>query len=76
MAYKVDITNLPSLSLGKADVEFVVTSEVKGEGVLGTLKISKGAIVWYPKKTTHGHKASWQNFNEIAKAQFPGKESR
>lgn len=75
MAYKVEITCLPNLSLGKADVEFVVTSEVKGEGVLGTLRISKGAIVWYPKKTTHGHKASWQKFSDLAK-KFPDTESR
>ena len=46
MAYKVDFT-LPQRPLGKADVSFVIQTE---EGILGTLEISKGALVWFPKK--------------------------
>jgi len=38
--------NIPQRALGKADVEF----QVKRDGiVLGTLAVSNGSIVWFPK---------------------------
>jgi len=45
MAHKVDFT-VPERSLGNSDIEFSVYTE---EGKLGTLRISKGGIDWYPK---------------------------
>lgn len=72
MAYDVDFT-MPTRKLGKSDVSFVVKTE---EGVLGTLKVSKGAVVWYPKKTNYGYKATWKRFHAIATEQFPHEEHR
>lgn len=54
--------NIPQRALGKADVEFVV----KRDGaVLGTLAVSNGSIVWFPKGTSYGLKVSWKKFHEI-----------
>lgn len=54
--------NIPERSLGKADVQFVV----KRDGsVLGTLAISNGSVVWFPKKTTYGFKVGWKKFDDL-----------
>ncbi len=54
--------NIPQRALGKADVEFLV----KHDGaVLGTLAVSNGSIVWFPKGTTYGLKVGWKKFNDI-----------
>ncbi len=39
--------SIPERSLGKADVEFVI----KRDGaILGTLAVSNGSVVWFPKR--------------------------
>lgn len=54
--------NIPQRALGKADVEFLV----KRDGaVLGTLAVSNGSVVWFPKGTTYGLKVGWKKFNNI-----------
>ena len=72
MTYVVDFT-VPSRPLGKTDIRFVVRTE---DGVLGTLRISKGALVWFPKKTNYGHKVPWLQFHRIATEQFRQREYR
>ena len=72
MAYQVNCT-LPARRVGRADVSFVVKQD---GAVLGTLEVSRGAIVWYPKKASYGYKATWKQFNEIAKENFRGEECR
>ena len=63
MAHDV-IFNIPSRSLGKSDVEF----QVKKDGAtLGTLKVSKGSVVWFPANTTYGYKVNWSKFDSILK---------
>jgi hypothetical protein len=54
--------NIPQRSLGKADVEFLVKSD---DAVLGTLAVSNGSVVWFPKGTTNGFKLGWGKFNEV-----------
>lgn len=54
--------NIPQRSLGKADVEFLVKRD---NPVLGTLAVSNGSIVWFPKGTTYGLKVGWKKFNEM-----------
>lgn len=55
------VFSIPVRSLGKADVEF----RVKLDGsMLGTLKVSKGSVVWVPKDYEKGHKLSWSKFDE------------
>jgi len=72
MAYDVEF-KLPTRILGKSDISFLIKGD---DGVLGTLKVSKGAVVWFPKKTNYGHKSTWEQFHEIAKKHFPGTEYR
>jgi hypothetical protein len=59
--------NIPQRALGKADVEFLV----KRDGaVLGTLAVSNGSIVWFPKGTTYGLKVGWKKFNDIMQVKW------
>jgi hypothetical protein len=53
---------VPSRELGKSDVRFKVWEDGT---LLGTLAISKGAVVWYPNGTTYGCKVSWAKFDEL-----------
>ncbi|HPC61672.1 MAG TPA: hypothetical protein PKX23_13500 [Verrucomicrobiota bacterium] len=70
MAHSVTFT-LPERDLGKADVEF----RVKYDGsVLGTLKVSKGTVVWVPKDHTYGYKIGWRDFDTLMR-QHATKES-
>jgi len=56
--------SIPERELGKADIQFVVKKSGK---VFGTLRISKGAIVWFPKDMSYGHKIAWAEFDAIMK---------
>lgn len=54
--------SIPPRALGKADVKF----HVKRDGAAhGTLEVSYGSVVWFPKGTTHGLKVSWVKFERI-----------
>ena len=61
MAHDVNFS-IPKRPLGKADVEFDVHRDGKK---LGTLKISKGSLVWFPFGTKYGHKVGWKKFDEF-----------
>ena len=55
---------IPQRALGKADVQFLV----KRDGTVhGTLEVSNGSVVWFPKGTTYGLKVGWAKFDEIMK---------
>jgi hypothetical protein len=72
MAHDVQFC-IPQRQLGRSDVEF----EVKKDGdLLGTLKVSNGSIVWFPKNTRTGHKMPWLKFNEMMVENAPTKEKR
>lgn len=62
MSHKVTFS-MPTRELGKSDVHFMVK---KNDEVFGKLEVSKGAIVWYPKNTTFGHKISWEELETFA----------
>jgi hypothetical protein len=52
--------DLPTRDLGKSDIHFTV----KADGhILGTLGISKGSLVWFPKDRSYGHKMSWSELD-------------
>jgi len=62
MSHKVTFS-MPTRELGKSDVHFMVK---KNGEAFGKLEVSKGAIVWYPKNTTFGHKISWSKLDKFA----------
>lgn len=64
MAHTVSFS-IPSRKLGVSDVEFVVKVNAKR---FGTLRISKGSLVWFPKNTRKGHKIGWSKFDELMRA--------
>ena len=55
---------LPTRKLGRSDVKFPVKRD--GE-MFGTLAVSHGAVVWFPKGVSYGHKATWRRFNALMK---------
>ena len=65
--------SIPSRALGKADVTF----HVKRDGqVYGTLEVSNGSVVWFPKGTTYGYKIGWKKFDEAIRAKATRFEKR
>jgi hypothetical protein len=70
--HQVDMT-LPTRELGRADAIF----DVKADGVtLGQVRISRGAVVWFPSGTTYGYKLSWSKFNELMQEHATQYEAR
>ena len=65
--------SIPERALGKADVKFLVKSD---GSVLGTLAISNGSMVWFPKGTTYGLKIGWKKFNELMQGNATRLEKR
>lgn len=58
---KHDVTfSIPDRELGKADIEF----HIKKDGQkFGTLKVSKGSVVWVPRDNTYGYRMGWNQFD-------------
>lgn len=65
--------SIPQQKLTKTDVEFVVRRD--GE-TFGTLAVSRGSLVWFPKGTTYGHKIGWGKFDKFMKDNAPRYEAR
>ena len=65
--------SIPKRTLGKADVEFDVYRDGKKHG---TLKISKGSLVWFPTGTSYGHKIGWKKFDEFMQEKATRFEAR
>lgn len=61
MAHNVEFS-IPPRGLGKADVTFCVSH---GGSKVGTLKVSKGSVVWVPKGNEFGYKLAWRDFGDI-----------
>lgn len=53
---------LPQRPLGRSDVEFLVKRDGK---VHGTLAVSNGSAVWFPKGTSYGLKVGWAKFEKM-----------
>ncbi|HEY0682597.1 MAG TPA: hypothetical protein VGD45_09710 [Steroidobacter sp.] len=56
--------SIPERELGRADVQFLVKQD---ETLLGTLAVSNGSLVWFPKGTTYGCKMGWSKFDSVMK---------
>jgi hypothetical protein len=72
MAHRVTF-QAPARQLGKADVVFEVRDE---NGMIGTLKVSRGSLVWFPSDTTNGYKVNWTQFNRLMREHVTGVEVR
>ncbi len=66
------LLEIPQRSLGRSDVKF----KVKKDGsMFGTLEVSKGSLVWFPKDVIWGHKIGWDDFDKIMRKK-PREERR
>jgi len=65
VAYDVRFS-IPERTLGKADVKFAIW---RNGAKLGTLAVSKGSVVWFPKNYKWGQKMSWRKFDRIIAAE-------
>ncbi len=54
--------NFPDRLLGKSDAIFNVN---RGNGKLGTLRVSKGGVHWIPSYGQKGWVMSWRKFDEL-----------
>ena len=64
---------LPRRELGSSDVKFWIKRD--GE-MFGTLAISSGSVVWFPKRATKGHLMGWERFDELMKTEAKQVERR
>lgn len=61
MAHQVTF-NVPDYPVGKSDIEF----DIRKDGVMfGTLKVSKGGIVWRPRDNQYGYILNWDKISNI-----------
>ncbi len=72
MANDVEFS-IPRRKLGRSDIEFLVK---RNGAVLGTLKVSNGSLVWFPRKTTVGYRMTWHKFDSVMKDFSQGEERR
>jgi len=68
--HKVEFA-VPKRELGNSNIEFKVWRD--GD-LLGTLKVSKGAVVWTPANHEFGYKLGWAKFGELMEEE--GREGR
>ncbi len=64
---------VPERDLGNPDVEFYIWN---GDKRLGTLKVSKGAVVWFSKNARRGRKIGWPRFSELMEVHGRRRERR
>ena len=65
--------------MAKHDVSFEVPARplVKADGqVIGTLAVSSGSVVWFPRGTTYGCKMGWRKFNTMMDQKATRQEKR
>lgn len=71
-AHQVDMT-LPTRELGRADATFEVRADGK---MLGSLHVSRGAVVWFPSGATYGYKLEWAEFADVMQVHGNRSEAR
>ena len=54
--------NVPNRPLSHADVIFSVRED---GGKFGELRISQGALVWFPKNKHIGYRLTWKKLDEL-----------
>ena len=61
--FTVDMVKIPKLKIRSVDVIFHVQQDKEN---LGSLRVSKGAIVWTPANKVFSYWLNWDVFNDIA----------
>jgi len=72
MSHQVSF-EIPKRHLQNSDIEFHVRN---GGKAFGTLKVSKGAIVWFPRSKQVGRKLSWRRFDALMEEEARRAERR
>lgn len=72
MMHEIEFT-IPPRALGRSDVRFDVKTS---NGVLGSLAVSKGSLVWFPKKASYGLKMSWEELDRLMRINGSRSERR
>ncbi len=65
--------SIPTRLLGKTDVKFMVR---ENGTLLGTLAVSQGSVVWFPKGASYGCKMGWTKFVKFMKDEATRFEKR
>ncbi len=65
--------DVPKRPLGRADIEFTVKENGK---TMGTLRVSNGSVVWFPRATTFGCKMNWSKFDKTMQEHATRQERR
>jgi hypothetical protein len=60
--FRVEMTKIPTLRIGYSDVIFHVE---QNEENIGSLRISKGHIVWTPANKQYSYWLDWNKFGDI-----------
>ena len=64
---------IPERNLGRADIAFEIK---KDKEKLGELRVSNGAVVWFPKGKRQGYRLGWAELDKIFVDQGQQAESR
>ena len=72
MAHKVSF-NVPDRPLAHADVIFTV---FRDDEKFGELRVSKGALVWFPVNKVNGYRLGWETFDRLARRGRRPREKR
>ena len=72
MAHDVRFS-VPERPLANADIEFKV---YKNGDKFGTLRVSKGAVVWYSRDGQKGRKLNWRKVDELFRENARPQERR
>jgi hypothetical protein len=61
-SHTLTLKNIPAVPIGKADVIFEIKAN---QAMLGKLRVSRGAVVWFPKSGKKSYKMSWAKFDAL-----------
>jgi hypothetical protein len=61
--------NVPDRPLAHADVIFTVYED---DDKFGELRVSKGAVVWFPANKVRGYRMNWKQLDRLAQKSTRG----
>jgi hypothetical protein len=61
--HNVTIRKIPNLRIGNSDMVFDINL---GNELLGSLRVSRGHLVWRPANNEYGYWFNWSDFGRLA----------